>query len=79
MSFTVGDTVYLRSGSVAMTLVKQEDKNWVCQWSRGQDLTTANIPEAALITTDPRPGINKAERERREAVDPAPIEPKPEA
>lgn len=76
MSFAIGDTVYLKSGSLAMTLVKQEDKNWVCQWSRGSDLTTANIPEAALVTLDPRPAIAKAERDHKEDVDPTP---RPEA
>lgn len=69
----VGDTVYLKSGSMAMTVVKlyPDEKEVDLQWQNGSTLTTTRSPEAALTDADPRPAIQKAERELKEAVDPA--------
>lgn len=61
----IGDVVYLKSGSPAMTVIKiDEEGNAIVQWTVGENLTSSNVPFKALTEVDPRPLIRKAESAR---------------
>lgn len=71
MARAIGDIVYLKSGSLPMTIVKAEpDGAYIVQWLMGMALTSANLPDAALCDVDPAPAINKARKAESDRVSP---------
>lgn len=65
MALSIGQIVYLKSGSLPMTVIKAEDnKHYVLSWSTGNALTTTNLPEEALTELDPRQALSAAEDKR---------------
>lgn len=74
----IGDVVYLKSGSSAMTVIKlnDEDKSVDLQWANGPNFMTTRTPIAALCLEDPSPAIRKSQAAKEAEINPQP-EPKP--
>ena len=79
---TVGEIVYLKSGSVPMVVVSSNQKDGITtQWMSGATVSSATFPASALVPVDPKPALDH-ERAKAEAQleidDPLPkVEPVP--
>lgn len=58
----IGDVVYLKSGSRPMTILRSGGTGfWECGLD-GPPISSVTYPEVALVTTDPRPALRRAEQ-----------------
>lgn len=57
----VGDVVYLKSGSLPMTIIKEDEKDGVTvSWAVGSSLNSQILPMEAVTPNDPQPSIDHA-------------------
>jgi len=82
LALEIGDVVYIKSGGRAMTVTSKPTiggsgvQEVVVQWDTGSGMTSATLPEDALVTNDPRPSLDRAAATRaaREALTAVPAD-----